>query len=146
MVTGESTTTNLLNLTIIYKHLSLHPQMRTLHQGNFSFQQTENTTENYNQSRGRVMKSVLTNTTTNYPLPRAQGTLWKRDQGDCRSQRIGDLAVRLCLPGTSQATPIKSHQCGCPDVSRTRRTLMTRLTCIWKSPQSLSLTQRTRGI
>lgn len=30
-------------------------------------------------------------------VPKVQGTLWKKGQKDCRSQRIGEFFVRLCL-------------------------------------------------
>lgn len=56
----------------------------------------------------------------NIPAPRAQKTLLKMGQRDCRSQRVRDFAIRLCLPVTSVATPIKSHQQDCPNVSWTR--------------------------
>jgi hypothetical protein len=61
--------------------------------------------------------------TTTKPLPKAQGTPRKRGQRDSKSQMIWDFTVRLCLLVTSQATPTKSHQHDCPDVSR-RKTPM----------------------
>lgn len=101
--------------------------------------------KNHNQPkcRAQLQRTHQQNT----PTLKAQGPLQNRDQENFKSQRIGDFTVRLGLLSyiTSQATPIKSCQRDCPDVSRTRRTSTTRPTCIWKSPQGLSLTQRTIG-
>lgn len=39
-----------------------------------------------------------------------QGTLRRRDQKSCKSQRIREFVVRLCLQVTSEAPSIKSYQ------------------------------------
>lgn len=44
------------------------------------------------------------------PAPKTQGTLWKRGQNECKSQRMREFTARLCLLLTSEATPIKSCQ------------------------------------
>ena len=46
----------------------------------------------------------------NAPIPKAQGTLQKRGQKDCQSQRTRESAVWLCLLAMSEHIPIKSHQ------------------------------------
>ena len=65
-------------------------------------------------SSGFIYKTV--------PAPKAQGTLQKREQKDCKSQGIRECAVRVCLLVMSEATPIKSHQHGCLNMSQTRIT------------------------
>jgi hypothetical protein len=59
------------------------------------------------------------------PHLRLREQFWKRRrQKDCKSQRIRDFGVRLCLLVMSEAKPIESHQHGCPNMSSTRRTPM----------------------
>jgi hypothetical protein len=62
------------------------------------------TAERYIQSKcravdpnpsGHVYKTVS--------IHKAQGTMGKRGQKDYMSQRIGEFAVRLCLPGMLEA-------------------------------------------
>lgn len=45
--------------------------------------------------------------------PKAQGILQERRQRDCKSQRLRELAVRLCLLVTSEVTPTEFHQHDC---------------------------------
>lgn len=51
------------------------------------------------------------------PTPKAQGILQKRGQKDYKSQRIGELAVRVCLLVMSEAITIESQQYNCPNIS-----------------------------
>lgn len=51
-------------------------------------------------------------------IPKAQGMLRKGEQEDCKSQKIKEFAVRLCLLVLSEVRHIKSHQCGCPNVEQ----------------------------
>lgn len=44
------------------------------------------------------------------PTPKIQGTLGEERTEDFKSQKIRELATRLCLVIISEATPIKSHQ------------------------------------
>lgn len=52
----------------------------------------------------------------NTSAPKVQGSLWKREQKNCKSQRIEEFSVRLCLLGMSEAPPINSHQHDCPSI------------------------------
>lgn len=101
-------------------HHLFYPQVRSVftpHQGNFSSQQTDHYRKPQPikmQNRGAKSQWLhLQNT----PAPQAQGTLQKRRWKDCESQRIREFAVRLCLPVTSEAAPVKSHQHACPSVN-----------------------------
>lgn len=60
-------------------------------------------------------------------------------QGSWQNQKIGEFAVILCILGTSEGTPIKSHLHSCLKI-RTR-TMPNNVN--WVSPEGLNLTQRT---
>lgn len=47
----------------------------------------------------------------------SEGTLQKRELKDCERQRVREFVMRLCLLGMSTATPIKSCQDGCLNMS-----------------------------
>lgn len=55
---------------------------------------------------------------SNSPTPKAQGMLRKREQEDCKSQKIKEFAVRLCLLVLSEARHRKSHQSDSPHVEQ----------------------------
>lgn len=55
---------------------------------------------------------------SNSPTPKAQGMLRKREQEECKSQKIKEFAVRFCLLVLSEARHIKSHQSDCPNVEQ----------------------------
>lgn len=52
-------------------------------------------------------------TATKTPPPKTQGSLQTREGKHCQSQRLWELAVRMCLLGRSEASAIKSNQHGC---------------------------------
>ena len=81
----------------------------------------------------------------NIATPKAQGTLWKKRQKGNMTQRIREFAVRLCLLATSEATPIKSHQHYCPNMSWTRRTSKSMPNWVGERPQGLNSAQSTTG-
>lgn len=55
-------------------------------------------------------------------MPEAQGIVQKSGPKDYLIQRIRKFAVRLCLLVTSEATPIKSRQYDCLNMSLTKTT------------------------
>ena len=72
----------------------------------------------YNQSKFRVVEFSPNRYIYNLtPTPKAQGSLKKRRQKDCKSRKNLEFCVRLCLLGMSEATPIKSHQHNCLNMS-----------------------------
>lgn len=64
---------------------------------------------------------------------------------DCKSQRVGEFTVRMCLLATPETTPIKSHWHDCPNMSWKRMTPMSMPNQTGKSPWGLGPTQRTTG-
>lgn len=65
---------------------------------------------NHNQSKCWVVKpSSNTYIYKRTPTPEAQGTLQKRRWRDCKSQRMREFAIKLCLLIMSEVAPIKSH-------------------------------------
>lgn len=66
------------------------------------------------------LSPVSVNTSINTSTPKAQKTLWKKGPKDCKSQRIGEFAVRLCILGLLEASPMKCHQHDCLKKSWTR--------------------------
>lgn len=86
-----------------------HPSRRLLNA------QEETCTKKYNlnaKSRSPMAAS------SNSPTPKAQGMLRKREQEDCKSQKIKEFAVRLCLLVLSEARHRKSHQSDSPHVEQ----------------------------
>lgn len=49
--------------------------------------------------------------------PKTWGTLWRRWWKDCKSRRITEFSVRLCLLVISEAIPIKSYNYDCSNAS-----------------------------
>lgn len=94
--------------------MDLYPQISLVftHQGNFSFQQGEETIiENYSKTKGRAAElSVSGYDYKKSPTSKARGTLLKTGWTECKSQRIVDFAVGLYLLVTPEATPVKSYQ------------------------------------
>ena len=77
------------------------------------------------------------------PTPKAQEIVHKRWK-DCKSQKAREFAVRLYLLVISEATPIKSHQHDCLNMSWTRMAAMHMPNWTEKSPRGLKLTQKTQ--
>lgn len=66
--------------------------------------------------------------------------------GGCRSQRVRDSVVWLCLLLTSEATPIKPYQQDCPNLSELNREDNNKHAKLQgENPTILSSTQRTTG-
>lgn len=55
------------------------------------------------------LKHTRTSHIENPPTCNSQGTLWTKGQKDCKSQRITEFVVRLCLLKKLDTTPIKSY-------------------------------------
>lgn len=108
----------------MYKHLFLCSQISvvsTPHQENFSLQQKETTTGNYNQSNCRFVELFLTDTSIkNNPKCLSQEAFQKGAWKVCKNLRIREFTMRLCTLVISEATTIKSYHCGCPNVTSTR--------------------------
>lgn len=73
--------------------------------------------ENHKQSKCRIKepspKSYIYKT---IPAIKALGTLWKRRK-NCTNQSISEFDVSLYPLVVSEATPTKSHQYNCPNMS-----------------------------
>lgn len=67
---------------------------------------------------------------------------WGQVQRDCKSQEIKEFAVRLCHLVVSEATPTRSHQHDCLNLSWTTSIDTPQRT---ESSQGLSPTQRNTG-
>lgn len=76
------------------------------------------------------------------PAPKAWGTLQKRGQKDCKSQRSGGLRWDCVTP---EVTSVKSHQHDCSNVRWTRRTPTDTPSWMGTSPRGFNPTQRTMG-
>lgn len=69
---------------------------------------------------------------------------WGQVQRDCKSQEIKEFAVRLCHLIVSEATPTRSHQHDCLNLSWTRATSIDTPQCT-ESGRGLSPIQRNTG-
>lgn len=76
--------------------------------------------------------------------PKAQRTLRKRGQRDCKRHLIREFAIGSCFIVMSEATPVNCDQFDCLSM-RWTRTITDILKWIEKSPGDLNLTQRSAG-
>lgn len=82
-------------------------------------------TENYSQSKFRVVKSTGNAYTYKiFPTPKTQGTMQKRQRKEWKRQRNMDFIVNFGFLVISQSTSIKSYQLDCPNMICIRTILM----------------------
>jgi hypothetical protein len=109
------------------KYLLLNPQISiflTTHWENFTLQQMGTVTENYNQSKCRVLKPRPSGYIYKTPpSPKAQESLQKMEERDCKSRPLGSLLWKYASYKCQELIPIKLHQHDCLSMSLTIDTL-----------------------
>jgi hypothetical protein len=99
----------------------------------------QNTTASQN---AEFWSPVPNDTSPKHSDKKGLGNIKEETVEDCKSQRIWEFAVKLCLLAVSESILIKSHQQDCPNM-RWTKTTMDMLKPTEESPGGPSSTQRT---
>lgn len=130
-------------LTHTYK-CSSHPSLRKL-----LLPQMETITKITPIKKMQSCGAQPQNTSTEHSLSQGSGNIVEQGIENCKSQRIREFTVIVCLLVVSEVTPIKSHQYDCLNRNWRRMTPINMPKWMGTRPWSFNLTDRTidkRGV